>query len=102
MRNSLFAILLLCSVTGASALARSQAGRTDCIPYDPATLRLLEEPRPQGSTWVLERADGARLRLFATCEDAEAGLTVYKQHTFQCYIGRGNKYGRNYVMEYLR
>jgi len=89
-------------------LARQQVeraappGSVDCIPYDPAGLRLTDEG---GGKWMLERADGATFRALANRPDAEAGLAVFKEHSSLCYIGRGNSmpppYRSQYVMEYL-
>jgi hypothetical protein len=71
-------------------------GPTDCIPYNPADLKLTDLG-PGG--WMLERADGAKFRLFDNRADAETGLAVAKAHSSLCYIGRGNKRPNRY--EYI-
>lgn len=77
-------------------------GRSVCVPYDPATLKIVEF----GSTgeWRLQRGDGAIFRVFANREDVEAGLAVGKAHTQLCYIGKSNTRPdrTRYVMEYWK
>jgi len=54
-------------------------GRSVCVPYDPASLTLVQM---QGTgDWQLRRGDGAIFKLFSDREDAEAGVAVAKQHT---------------------
>jgi len=75
-------------------------GRSVCVPYNPETLRLVEEH----GHWQLNRADGARFRAFANREDAEAGLAVAKENNQLCYIGKSNTGAdrEKYIMEYWR
>jgi hypothetical protein len=77
-------------------------GRSVCVPYDPASLTLVQM---QGTgDWQLRRGDGAIFKLFSDREDAEAGLAVAKQHTQLCYIGKGNTRPDRlkYIMEYWK
>jgi len=95
-------VSLIAAQFGATeARAEITQGRVDCIPYDPATLRLTDEG---AAGWLLERADGARFRQFDNRADAEAGLAVAKAHSSLCYIGRANKRQNrhDYVMEFWR
>jgi len=77
-------------------------GRSVCAPYDPAGLRLVEIERT--GDWQLQRGDGAIFKLFATREDAEAGLAVAREHSQLCYIGKSNSRPNraNYIMEYWK
>jgi hypothetical protein len=103
-----FIVILCCfvSTVAATLLAQSdmkpfREGRSICVPYVPATLKLVE--RPNGD-WLLERVDGAIFRGFANREDADAGLAVARQHTQLCYIGKDNTRPNRvaYIMEYWR
>lgn len=77
-------------------------GRTTCVPYDAATLKITEIE--WNGTWMLQRDDGAIFKVFADREDAEAGLAVAKQHTELCYIGKSNTRPDRgkYIMEYWK
>ena len=112
MRGTFMAALVVCVVGTPCLLARQRAARSpqvvervapgsDCRPYDPAALHLIEDA---GGTWLLARGDGARLRVFANRSDADAGLIVFRQHSILCYIGRDNTRPNRgeYVMEYLK
>lgn len=99
---------LTCSILVAAATLAAQTnsaprteGRSVCVPYDPAGLKL--ELQRTGD-WRLQRADGAIFKLFADREDAEAGLAVAKEHTQLCYIGKSNTKAnrRDYIMEYWK
>ena len=98
--------LVMVGVVGVAAQLTAQwpvvSGRTTCVPYDPATLKLAEIERT--GTWRLQRDDGAIFRVFADREDAEAGLAVAKQHTQLCYIGKSNTRAdrEKYIMEYWK
>jgi hypothetical protein len=101
--------VILCCVVSALAgtlMAQSNSGlvregRSICVLYDPATLKLVQ--RANGD-WLLERGDGAIFKAFVDAEDAEAGLAVAKQHTQLCYIGKDNTRPdrARYIMEYWR
>jgi hypothetical protein len=94
------------SVIGTLAAQSNSApvteGRSVCVPYDPATLTIGEIGR--SGDWQLRRADGAIFKVFATREDAEAGLAVAKEHTRLCYIGKSNTRAdrAKYIMEYWK
>jgi hypothetical protein len=64
------------------------SGRTICVPYDPAGLKITATE--SAGTWTLQRDNGAIFKVFADREDAEAGLAVAKQHIQLCYIGKSN------------
>lgn len=102
----LLVCLVLSGVVGVAAQLLAQkpvsSGRTICVPYDPATLKLTEVER--NGTWRLQRDDGAIFKVFADREDAEAGLAVAKQHTQLCYIGKDNTRPdrERYIMEYWK
>ena len=102
----LLACLFACSVVAAAVQLAAQkpitTGRSVCVPYDPATLKL-SEIRGTG-TWRLQRDDGAIFEQFADREDAEAGLEVAKRHTHICYIGKSNTRPNreDYVMTYWK
>jgi len=70
--------LVLFGVVGVAVQLGAQRpftdGRTTCVPYDSATLKLTEIER--NGTWRLQRDDGAIFKVFADREDAEAGLAV--------------------------
>jgi hypothetical protein len=76
------------------------SGRSVCVPYDPASLRLVQTQRT--GDWQLQRGDGAIFHAFATREDAEAGLAVAREHSQLCYIGKSNTRPNraDYIMEY--
>lgn len=98
-----FGVLALAATLAAQTnTAPVVQGRSVCVPYDPAGLKL-EEIAGSG-TWRLLRADGAIFKLFADREDAEAGIAIAKAHTQLCYIGKSNtKPNRiNYIMEYWK
>jgi hypothetical protein len=107
MKKAWIVVIAVVSGVGATyAAAHQQTDRViteDCTPYSPSGLRLTER---SGGTWMLERADGAQLRPFASSADARAGLAVFQQYSALCYIGRGNNfpepYRSRYVMEYLK
>ena len=90
------------ALAGQSNTAPVSVGRSVCVPYDPAGLKLVE--RPRSGDWQLLRADGAIFKLFADREDAEAGLEVAKGHTQLCYIGKSNTRPnrKDYIMEYWK
>lgn len=75
-------------------------GRSVCYPYNPESLRLVEEY----GGWQLNRGDGARFRAFANRDDAEAGLAIAKENNQLCYIGKSNTLPNRerYIMEYWR
>jgi len=77
-------------------------GRSICVPYDAASLKLVEIRNTD--TWQLQRGDGAIFKLFANREDAEAGLAVAKNHSQLCYIGKSNirPDRAKYIMEYWK
>ena len=112
MRKALVAAVFVCGMGTSYLLARPQVERrpqvveriapgSDCRSYDRAGLKLIAAA---GGTWLLARADGARLKLFANRSDADAGLAVFKQHSTLCYIGRDNTLPNRseYIMEYLK
>src|SRR6185295_16332219 len=88
------------TVVGQTDAGAIHDGQSICFPYNPATLQLFEEH----GDWQLNRADGARFRVFATREDAEAGLAIEKENNQLCYIGKSNTRPQRdrYVMEYWR
>ena len=109
MRKSLLLVAALCvssvvarpAVLGQSNAAPSVDGRSICVPYDPAGLKIADIG---GGAWDLRRADGAIFKSFDNRDDAEAGLAVARLHTQLCYIGKSNTRpdrGR-YVMEYWK
>lgn len=89
------------TVTGQTNTGAMQQGRSVCVPYDPASLKL--DPLDNG-VWQLSRGDGAIFRVFDSRDDAEAGLTVAKAHTQLCYIGKSNTRPnrQEYIMEYWK
>jgi hypothetical protein len=104
MKTSIAAIVCILGIVAAALAAQSntapfERGRSVCVPYDPAGLLLSQETN---GDWRLQRADGAIFRVFASREDAEAGLAVAKAHTRLCYIGKSNTRPNRslYVMEY--
>ena len=71
--------------------AQSQAGGTgteDCVPYNAATLQLIDEV-PAG--WIISRDDGARLIGLDTKADADIIMAVFKSQKLFCYVGRDNR-----------
>jgi len=107
--NRRHVFVLTCATLAGAAILAAQSntgpvthGRSVCVPYDPAGLKLVQLPRT--GDWQLQRADGAIFKLFANREDAEAGLAVAREHTQLCYIGKGNTKPdrRNYIMEYWK
>jgi hypothetical protein len=65
------------------------APTADCLPYDPARLRIANRG---AEGFVIERTTPtgvASMHLFDTLADATAGLEVFRRHTRQCFIGRG-------------
>jgi hypothetical protein len=102
----LFVCLFACSLIVVAVQLAAQkpitTGRSVCVPYDPATLKLSEIGAT--GTWRLQRDDGAIFELFADREDAEAGLEVAKRHTQICYIGKSNTRPnrQDYVMTYWK
>ena len=109
MRKLALCALVVCvaAVTNGSAVFGQtnsrpfMEGRSDCVPYDPAGLKI--EDTGHGY-WMLSRADGASFRIFVDKEDAEAGLAVAKENNQLCYIGKSNTRPDRtaYIMEYWR
>ncbi len=106
-KSSLVAATLLMSFAANHSTVARQAdtgpihdGRSICVPYNPAMLYLVEER----GAWLLNRADGARFKVFADREDAEAGLAIAKENNQLCYIGKSNTRPdrERYIMEYWR
>ena len=108
MRKVMLGVLIGFGVaTATTILAQSDAkpyrsGRSICVPYDPATLRL--EQNGTSGTWRLQRADGAIFQNFVDRADAEAGLAVARTHTQLCYIGKDNTNAdrQHFIMKYWR
>lgn len=101
--------VMFCVVATVAATLTAQSntrsitqGRSTCVPYDPASLKLVES-QSRGD-WQLQRGDGAIFKLFASREDAEAGLAVAKEHSQLCYIGKSNTRPDRaiYIMEYWK
>jgi hypothetical protein len=70
----------------------------DCNPYDSAALRIVDEG---ASGWLL--TDGAsRMVILDNEADAQKALRLARQHTRQCFIGRGNQrpHRRQYIVTY--
>jgi hypothetical protein len=95
-------VALVGTLAAQSNSAPVSVGRSVCVPYDPATLKI--EAFGSSGAWRLLRGDGAIFRMFDNREDAEAGLAVAKAHTQLCYIGKSNTRPDrvNYVMEYWK
>jgi len=72
----------------------------DCIPYDPANLRIVD----QGSSgWLL--TDGAmRMLMLDNESDARDALAMAQCHASQCFIGRGNTRTnrKDYIVAYWK
>ncbi len=73
-------------------------GRSVCVPYDPAGLKLVEIEHT--GTWRLQRDDGAIFQQFTDRDDAQEGLEVARRHTQICYNVRPNR--QDYVMTYWK
>ncbi len=69
----------------------------DCLPYDPASLYVVQE----GDHWLLTNGQ-MRMNLLDNQADANAALGIARQFTAQCYLGRGNSRPdpANYVFLY--
>ena len=107
----LYLCILVCATVSVVVTLAAQSnskpitiGRSICVPYDPASLRLVEVKRMGDSDWQLMRGDGAIFRIFAVREDAEEGLAIAKQHSQLCYIGKSNTRPNRtaYIMEYWK
>jgi hypothetical protein len=57
----------------------------DCLPYNPQTLKVVEEELM--NTWRLTDGHSSMLT-FGTAQDAENGLAVAERYSEQCFIGR--------------
>ena len=106
-----YVCILVCATASVAVTLTAQSnsrpitvGRSTCVPYDPASLRLVEVRRTGDSDWQLLRGDGAIFEVFATREDAEEGLAVAKGHSQLCYIGKSNSRPNRelYIMEYWK
>ncbi len=83
--------------SGTSSLA-SVITRKDCLPYNPANLRIQDEG---GAGWLL--TDGrSRMLMLDNQQDASAAIALARRHTRHCFIGRGNSRPdrQNYIVEY--
>ncbi len=65
---------------------RPAVSNEDCIPYDPDTLRVVDNG---DSGWLLQ-ASNSRMMLLDTEADAQRMLAVAQAHTARCFVGRGN------------
>ncbi|MEW6472174.1 MAG: hypothetical protein AB1679_07880 [Actinomycetota bacterium] len=83
---------------GTSGLAAAPISPQDCLPYDPANVRIIDE----GATgWLL--TDGvSRMLVLDNQTDAGNALTLAKRHRAHCFIGRSNQRAdrASYIVEY--
>lgn len=85
--------------TGVSGITTT-ISQQDCIPYDVTGLRIANEG---AAGWLL--TDGRSRMLTLDSEaDARQALALARQHTAQCFIGRGNRRPdrQAYIMAYWR
>ncbi len=59
---------------------------TDCIPFDPNSLEIVDEG---ASGWLLQSST-SRMKLLDNQDDALKALAVAQEHTMRCFLGRGN------------
>ena len=101
-RMIMFAILALVGSGGTQQdSARAPESKSDCVPYNPSALRVIDEG---SSGWQIGRDDGARFMQLDTREDANIMLAVFKAHSSFCYVGRNNKRANRdrYVYHYWK
>ena len=74
------------------------ASRQDCLPYNPNSLRIVNE----GARGWLLTDGGSRMKMLDNRADAERALALARRHTAHCFIGRDNRRPNrsDFIMEY--
>lgn len=101
-RTIVFVALACAATMGIVQLvAQTRGGREDCVPYNPSTLRLIDEGQ---LGWLISRDDGASFMVMDTKDDADVMMGVFRAHSAFCYVGRDNKRAnhREYVQAYWK
>ena len=85
---------------GDSNLSVAQPSDADCIGYDPASLRIVDE----GARGFLLTDGQSRMLMLDDRDDGRRALQLARQHARHCFIGRDNQRPdrKRYITEYWR